>query len=100
MVGAARLGDLIRYLTGLEHRLARLDGDLDKDARRVAEIHPLERRYRALVRSWPEGPIPAEIVELGWQLEDLRLATFAPALVAKPTTSTTRCHRALLALGA
>lgn len=100
VVGAARLGDLIRYLTGLEHRLARLDGDLDKDARRVAEIHPLERRYRALVRSLSKGPVPAEIVDLGWQLEDLRLATFAPALVAKPATSTARCHRALLALGA
>ncbi len=98
--GADRLGDLSRYLAGLEHRLERLDGDIDKDARRLSEIHPLERRYRALVRSLPGGAVPAEVIELGWQLEELRLATFAQALGARPGTSVTRCHRALLALGA
>ena len=45
-VGARRLPDVLRYVRGVEHRLERLD--VARDARRRAEVVPLEQRYAAL----------------------------------------------------
>jgi len=90
VVGTRRLEDLARALRGIHHRLDRLDGDLARDRRRIAEVVPLERRF-ARVRTAPGrhgapapsqhgAPAPVSLVELGWMLEELRVATFAPAL--------------------
>ncbi len=100
VAGLARLGDVARYVAALEYRVERLGTDVDKDARRLAEVHPLERRYRALLQTLGQGPVPPEVVELGWQLEELRVVTFAQPLAVRTGISTTRCARALSALGA
>lgn len=100
VAGLGRLGDVQRYLAGLEYRLERLGDDVAKDGRRLADVHTLERRYRALLQRLGQGPVAPEVVNLGWQLEELRVATFAQSLQPKPGTSATRCARALAALGA
>lgn len=99
VAGLARLPDVGRYVAALEYRVERLGADVDKDARRLAEVHPLERRYRALLQSLGQGPVAPEVVELGWLLEELRVVTFAQPLVARTGISTTRCAKALSALG-
>jgi hypothetical protein len=40
------------------------------------------------------------VVELGWQLEELRLAVFAQPVGVRGQVSTTRVERALAAIGA
>jgi ATP-dependent helicase HrpA len=100
VAGVVRLPEIARYVAALEYRLERLGADVDKDLRRLADIHPLERRYRALLQRLGDGPAPPEVVALGWQLEDLRVATFAQPLAGKSGVSATRCSRVLAALGA
>lgn len=100
VAGVVRLPEIARYVAALEYRLERLGADVDKDMRRLAEIHPLERRYRAVLQRLGDGPASPEVVALGWQLEDLRVVIFAQPLAGKSGVSTTRCSKALTALGA
>lgn len=78
--GTRRLPDLIRYVRGIDHRLGSLGGDVDRDHRRMAEVVPLERRYATLVRALADRPIPPEVAEIGWALEELRISLFAQSL--------------------
>jgi ATP-dependent helicase HrpA len=98
--GARRLPDVVRYVRGIEHRLERLGGDVARDRRRMEEVVPLERRYGAHLRSLGRHPVGPDVVQLGWQLEELRVAVFAQPLGARGPVSTTRIARALTELSA
>jgi ATP-dependent helicase HrpA len=98
--GTRRLPDVLRYVRGVEHRVDRLGGDVARDRRRMDEIVPLERRHAAHLRKLDRGPVGADVVEVGWQLEELRVAVFAQILGAHGPVSTTRIARALATLGA
>jgi ATP-dependent helicase HrpA len=98
--GTLRLPDLHRYLRGIEYRLDRLAGEVARDRRRMAEVVPLEQRHHDLVRTLGRSVVPPEVVELGWQLEELRLAVFAQPVGVRGQVSTTRVERALAAIGA
>lgn len=93
-VGARRMPDVARYVRGVEMRLDGLAGKVDRDVRRVAELAPLEARYRAVLAA--RGPRP-EVVRLGWELEELRLGVFVPS-AASGGLSAARVERALRAL--
>jgi hypothetical protein len=60
----------------------------------MAEVVPLERRYTDIVDTAGPGKLPPELVEVRWQLEELRVATFAQPLMIKrpgqPAISTKR----------
>jgi ATP-dependent helicase HrpA len=98
--GPQRLPDLLRFVRGLEYRLDRLAGEVTRDHRRMAEVIPLEQRHRSLVRTFATATVPPEVTELGWQLEELRLAVFAQAIGVRGQVSAARIGRALDALGA
>ncbi len=81
---AARIPHVTRYLRGVQTRLQRLTVDVMKDQNKAAAVTPLWQRWlklreelRAKGRSATEL---AELEELGWLLEELRVATFAPEL--------------------
>jgi ATP-dependent helicase HrpA len=65
----------------------------------MAEVVPLERRYAAYLRSLDRQLVPSDVVELGWQLEELRVSVFAQPLGVKGSVSATRIARRLDALG-
>jgi ATP-dependent helicase HrpA len=98
--GTRRLPDVHRYVRGIEHRLDRLGDDVGRDARRMAEVVPLEHRYAAHLRGLGRQSLPADVTELGWQLEELRVSVFAQRLGVKGSVSPTRLSRRLDALGA
>ncbi len=89
--GARRLPDVLRYVRGVEHRLERLD--VARDARRRAEVVPLEQRYAALSRAGAAAS--TDLVEVGWLLEELRVSVFAQPLGTNVPVSATRVARAL-----
>ncbi len=95
-VGSRRLPDLARYVAGIEYRLDHLAGQIDRDHHRIAQVAPLEARYRALLRT---GPVREVVEELGWSLEELRLSVFAQKLGVRSGVSATRIHRQLSAWG-
>jgi ATP-dependent helicase HrpA len=98
--GLGRLLDVLRYVRGIEHRVERLAEDIPRDRRRMAEVRPLEQRYASFVDRLARGPVGADVVDAGWQLEELRIAVFAQPVGAKGGPSVIKLTRHLATLGA
>jgi ATP-dependent helicase HrpA len=80
-VPEARLVHVTRYLKAIGVRLARQANDPPKDQQKAAQVTPSWQRYlaeRDALRA--KGRSQAEIDELGWLIEELRVQTFAPEL--------------------
>jgi ATP-dependent helicase HrpA len=92
--GTDRLDDIERYVRAILYRLDHLAGAGERDQRRMAEVLPLERRYTDIVDTAGPGKLSLNMVDVRWQLEELRVATFAQPLMVKrpgqPSVSTTR----------
>ncbi|MCB0957268.1 MAG: ATP-dependent RNA helicase HrpA [Ilumatobacter sp.] len=95
--GTARMKDLVRYVQAIDHRLAKLPEDPHRDAARLREVAALEARYTAALRRMGRH-VPPEAGEVGWLLEELRVATFAQQLGAAKGTSVARVAKAIAAL--
>jgi len=98
--GGARLRDVLRYVKAIDHRLTKLPEDPHKDAARLRDITALERRYVNFLRGLHRDEITPEIVEIGWLLEELRVATFAQQLGTPKSVSVQRIAKELGAAGA
>jgi len=65
----------------------------------MAEVLPLEQRYARIIDAAPAGGVSPELVDVRWQLEELRVATFAQPLMAKrpgrPSVSAKRISQTL-----
>ena len=100
--GLGRLDDIERYVRALVYRLDHLAGAQEADRRRMAEVVPLERRFESVVDSAGTAALSPALVDLRWQLEELRVATFAQPLMVKrsgrPPVSVKRVTAALAAL--
>jgi len=74
-----RLQHLPRYLKAASLRLEKLRADPARDARFAAQVAALEQPYRRELAS-RRGQEPAEWVQFGWLLEELRVSLFAQEL--------------------
>jgi ATP-dependent helicase HrpA len=97
--GIARLGDIERYVRALLHRLEHLRGAGERDRRRMAEVVPLEQRFAAHLDGLGSAPPAATLLEVRWQLEELRVSVFAQSLGARGQISTKRIRSVLAAAG-
>jgi ATP-dependent helicase HrpA len=78
---ASRLVHIVRYLKAIQVRLQRLPNDPQKDQHKAAQVTPLWQSYWTKLDALrARGRTPAEIAELGWLLEEIRVQTFAPEL--------------------
>jgi len=97
--GVHRLDDVDRYVRAINYRLDHLAGATDRDRRRMAEVAVLEHRYTSLVDSTGSAQITPELVDVGWMLEDFRVATFAqPLMVKRPGAGAASAKRITAAL--
>jgi len=83
--GVSRLDDIVRYLRAAARRLDRLPDATAADRDRMSTIHELEELHRA------RGGDP----EIGWLLEELRVAQFAQGLGTREPVSAKRVRRLL-----
>ncbi len=94
--GAARLPDVERYLQGTLRRLERLPAARAQDSDRMRSLHELEHLHRLRLAAWPPGRAhPAELDEVPWMLQELRVSHFAQQLGVRGGVSTKRVRRAL-----
>ena len=93
--GARRLDDVLRYVRGIGRRLEKLGADATADQRRMAEVRPLEQRYRALLERLAPAAITSDVVACGWMLEELRVSLFAQMLGTPGPVSVPRVRREL-----
>ena len=96
--GASRLAAILRYVRGIERRLERLPENPGRDAQATNEVRVLERAYATFVESLPPSRVTSEVVELGWQLDELRISLFAQTLGTDGSVSPQRIRKALAAL--
>ncbi|WP_238696230.1 ATP-dependent RNA helicase HrpA [Thiomicrorhabdus sediminis] len=75
-----------RYLKALQKRLEKLDLDPLKDQRSIREIQPLLEQYEKLAKD-PVYQSQAEVTEIRWMLEELRVSLFSqPMKTVKPVS--------------
>jgi ATP-dependent helicase HrpA len=94
-VGVARIPHLRRYLQAIEHRLDRAPEDVRRDQERMVACRRLEADLDALAdtRGTSIG-----VEDVGWMLQELRVASFAQHLGTDGPISEKRVRTALATL--
>ena len=79
--GHQRLPDLLRYLRAIERRMEKIPTDPNRDRLYMLKVQSVEQEYQQLVNKLPKGqPVPAEVGDIRWMLEELRVSFFAQTL--------------------
>ncbi len=63
-------------------------------------IEQLEDEYAALCARYPAGPLPRDVTEVGWLLEELRVSLFAQSLGTAAPVSAKRVRTAMASVPA
>ncbi len=81
--GWARLPDLVRYLRAAGRRLDVLGPRVDRDQRLLEQVRAMQAEYRALLDRVPAGrPVPDDVAEIRWMIEEFRVSLFAQGIGA------------------
>ncbi|PSK92374.1 ATP-dependent helicase HrpA [Murinocardiopsis flavida] len=97
--GARRLPDLLRYLRGVEYRLAKLPENPRRDQVNMAKVEQMRVAREALLARLPAGrEADDDVVELRWMLEELRVSLFAQEVGTAYPVSEKRILKAIEAL--
>ncbi|MCX4779432.1 ATP-dependent RNA helicase HrpA [Streptomyces sp. NBC_01264] len=81
LTGLRRLPDLMRYLVAIDRRLQQMPTGVQRDTTRMEKVHEMRDEYLWLLEQLPKGrPVPAEVTEIRWMIEELRVSYFAHAL--------------------
>jgi ATP-dependent helicase HrpA len=98
--GLARLPDLDRYLRAVQHRLEKAPANLTRDAQALEQVDLVEGRYADLLDGLrPTQRGAAEVVDIGWMIEELRVSLFAQPVGTARTVSPQRILKAIAKLG-
>ena len=94
--GAGRLADLTRYITAITRRLERLPQATGADRERMARVHAVEDAYDDLVRALsPARAAAADVGDIAWQIEELRVSLWAQQLGTPRPISEQRIYKAI-----
>ncbi|WP_143169448.1 ATP-dependent RNA helicase HrpA [Vibrio quintilis] len=94
--GWQKLPDILRYMKAIERRLEKLPIDPNKDRLHMLKIESVTADYRELLNKIPKGAtVPAEIREVRWMIEELRVSFFAQQLGTPYPVSDKRIKNAI-----
>ena len=91
-IGAARLPDIHRYLQGALQRLEKLPVNPLRDRESLARLRALEAEHDRLIEAIGLTP---DLIDVAWQLEELRISLFAQTLGTSGKVSEKRIRRRL-----
>ncbi|WNI23460.1 ATP-dependent RNA helicase HrpA [Streptomyces sp. ITFR-16] len=81
LTGLRRLPDLMRYLVAEDRRLQQMPTNVQRDTTRMEKVHEMQDEYAWLLEQLPRGrPVPQEVLDIRWMIEELRVSYFAHAL--------------------
>jgi len=89
---------IVRYLKGVEVRLEKIEQDPSKDASAIRQIQPILAAYERLSQE-EAYQNRADLVELRWWIEELRLSLFAQPMKTLKPISIKRIEKNIKALG-
>jgi ATP-dependent helicase HrpA len=79
--GLRRLADLMRYLIAVDRRLQQMPTNVQRDTTRMEKVHEMRDEYAWLLEQMPQGrPVPQQVLDVRWMIEELRVSYFAHAL--------------------
>ncbi|GGW60558.1 ATP-dependent RNA helicase HrpA [Streptomyces griseoloalbus] len=94
--GLRRLPDLMRYLVAADRRLQQMPANVQRDTTRMAKVHEMRDEYAWLLEQMPPGrPVPQQVREIRWMIEELRVSYFAHALGTAYPVSDKRIVKAI-----
>ncbi len=93
----AQLAHFPRYLKGVLARIDKLRADPSRDRRLMSEMAPLLVQYQRAVSALKGAP-DAQLSDLRWMLEELRVALFAQELRTPMPVSVKRLQKAWTAM--
>jgi ATP-dependent helicase HrpA len=94
--GYAQLSQLPRYLAAIEKRLEKLPGNVQRDALHMAAVQALEDDYDDAVSALlPGRRAGAELTQVRWMIEELRVSFFAVELGTAYSVSEKRIRAVL-----
>jgi len=96
ITGFARLRHLDRYLRGILQRIGHAPGQVARDAEHTATVTRVRGEYDALVAALPPARrVGADVQELRWMIEELRVSLFAQTLGTARPVSEKRIYKAM-----
>ncbi|MFE7749414.1 ATP-dependent RNA helicase HrpA [Streptomyces sp. NPDC057428] len=94
--GLRRLPDLMRYLVAEDRRLQQMPANAQRDTTRMEKVHEMQDEYAWLLEQLPQGrPLPQEVLDIRWMIEELRVSYFAHALGTAQPVSDKRIVKAI-----
>ncbi|MEU1487243.1 ATP-dependent RNA helicase HrpA [Streptomyces sp. NPDC005752] len=94
--GLRRLPDLMRYLVAEDRRLQQMPTNVQRDTTRMEKVHEMQDEYAWLLEQLPQGrPVPQEVLDISWMIEELRVSYFAHALGTAQPVSDKRIVKAI-----
>ncbi|GGT54603.1 ATP-dependent RNA helicase HrpA [Streptomyces purpureus] len=94
--GLRRLPDLMRYLVAVDRRLQQMPTGAQRDTTRMEKVHEMQDEYAWLLEQLPQGrPVPREVLDIRWMIEELRVSYFAHALGTAYPVSDKRIVKAI-----
>ncbi|MFD9544271.1 ATP-dependent RNA helicase HrpA [Streptomyces sp. NPDC060022] len=96
MTGLRRLPDLMRYLVAEDRRLQQMPTNVQRDTTRMEKVHEMQDEYAWLLEQLPQGrPVPQDVLDIRWMIEELRVSYFAHALGTAQPVSDKRIVKAI-----
>ncbi|MGW7084780.1 ATP-dependent RNA helicase HrpA [Streptomyces sp. NPDC054871] len=94
--GIRRLADLMRYMVAADRRLQQMPTNVQRDTSRMEKVQEMQDEYAWLLEQLPQGrPVPQEVLDIRWMLEELRVSYFAHALGTAYPVSDKRIVKAI-----
>lgn len=94
--GLRRLPDLMRYLVAVDRRLQQMPTAVQRDTTRMEKVREMQDEYAWLLEQMPRGrPVPQEVLNIRWMIEELRVSYFAHALGTAYPVSDKRIMKAI-----
>ncbi|MFF4712056.1 ATP-dependent RNA helicase HrpA [Streptomyces eurythermus] len=94
--GIRRLPDLMRYLVAADRRLQQMPTNVQRDTTRMEKVHEMQDEYAWLLEQLPQGrPVPQQVLDIRWMIEELRVSYFAHALGTAYPVSDKRIVKAI-----
>ncbi|MGB3827763.1 MAG: ATP-dependent RNA helicase HrpA [Ornithinimicrobium sp.] len=94
--GYDRLPRVLVYLSAMRERLDKGVQDLGRDAERMEQVHVVREELDALLLALaPQRRLDADVVAIGWQIEELRVSLFAQRLGTPAPVSPQRIYAAM-----
>ncbi|MBC9727910.1 ATP-dependent RNA helicase HrpA [Streptomyces sp. TRM68367] len=94
--GLRRLPDQMRYLVAADRRLQQMPTGVQRDTTRMEKVHEMQDEYAWLLEQMPQGrPVPQQVLDIRWMIEELRVSYFAHALGTAYPVSDKRIVKAI-----